>query len=333
MLTPRENALLALDHKVPERIVNLVMDANMLGTYVLRERAPAVPGRPYGGDGVDWFGVHWRYEESSGAPMVDPAYPPIMDDITCWREKVKFPDLSKVDFKAAAQADLNGPLYDPDKLNQVTILQGPFERLLSLMPTEEALCSLLEEPEACSDFFNAMADYKIELIDRMAEAYPIDLIDLHDDWGTQISSFMSVDTWKELLSGPMGRIAKHCKDKGIHVQMHSCGKIEAIVPYMVEAGIEHWSSCQGMNDIKSLVHKYGDRMTFFGCMDTPEVQAAGISQEEIDRITAQRIDDICRGGAVFPLGNSTVRGLRDAVQKALAQRQDFFEKPENRRLP
>jgi uroporphyrinogen decarboxylase len=70
----------------------------------------------------------------------------------------------------------------------------------------------------------------------MAEVYPIDLIDLHDDWGTQISSFMPVETWKQLLSEPIGRIAKHCKDKGIHAQMHSCGKIEAIVPEMVNAG-------------------------------------------------------------------------------------------------
>ncbi len=332
-LTPRENALLALEHKVPERIVDLVNDANMLGTYTIFERAPAVPGRPYGSDGVDWFGVHWRYEEVSGAPMVDPAYPPLMDDITEWKEAVKFPDLSKIDFKRAAEKDLNDPHYDPDKLNLVTIMQGPFERLLSLMATEDALCALLMEPEACADFFQAVADHKIELIDRLAEVYPIDLIDLHDDWGTQKSTFMSVDTWKALLSAPMGRIAKHCKEKGIHMQVHSCGKIETIVPEMVDAGITHWSSCQGMNDIPALVHRYGDRMTFFGCMDTPEIQLPNVPQEEIDRRTAERIDDICRGGAVFPLGNSTVPGLRAAVDKALAARKDFFTKPENRVLP
>lgn len=333
MLSPRENALLALEHKVPERIVNLIKDCNMLGTFIIHERAPAVPGRPYGSDGVDWFGVHWRYEESSGAPMVDPDYPPIMEDITQWREVVKFPDLSKIDFKSEAEKELSGPMYDPSKLNQVVIMEGPFERLLSLMPTEEALCSLLEEPEECAAFFNAVADHKIELIDRLAEVYPIDLIDMHDDWGTQISSFMSVETWKELLAEPIGRIVKHCRDKGIHVQIHSCGKIQAIVPEMVNAGVEHWSSCQGMNDIKDLVHRFGDKMTFFGCMDVPEVQVPGVTQEEIDRITARRIDDICRGGAVFPLGNSTVRGLRAAVDKALAERADFFTNPENRVLP
>ena len=333
MLTPRENALRALEHKVPDRIVDLIHDANMLATYVLAERAPAVPGRPFGSDGVDWFGVHWRYEESSNAPMVDPDYPPLMTDISEWRERVQFPDLSKVDFARAAQEDLNSPMYDPDKLNQITILQGPFERLLSLMRTEDALCALLMEPEECAALFERIADHKIELIDRLAEVYPIDLIDLHDDWGTQKSMFMSIDTWKELLSHPMGRIVRHCKDKGIHVQVHSCGRIEKLIPEMLEAGIEHWSSCQGMNDIPALVHQYGDRLTFFGGMDTPEVQRHGITQEEVEQLTADRIDLICRGGAVFPLGNSTVPGLRAAVDKALAARTDFFTKPENRVLP
>jgi hypothetical protein len=74
-------------------------------------------------------------------------------------------------------------------------------------------------------------------------------------------------------------------------------------------------------------------MTFFGCMDTPEVQIPGIPQEGVERMTAEQIDDICRGGAVFPLENSMVKGLRAAVDKALSERADFFEKPENRVLP
>lgn len=249
MLTPRENALNAYRHIVPERIVNLIKDSNNIATYALRERARAVPGRPFGSDGVDWFGVHWKYEE------------------------------------------------------------------------------------ACGEFFDRVADHKIELIDRLAEVYPIDLIDFHDDYGTQISTFMSVETWNELLAGPIGRIFRHCKEKGILIQLHSCGKVETLLPSFIAAGVEHWSSCQGMNDIKKLVHEYGDKMTFFGCMDTPEVQRRGITPEKVYALTKERIEDICRGGVVFPLGNSTVPGLGPAVQKILAEKADFFKKAEKRVLP
>ena len=333
MLTPRENALRAYNHQIPERIVNLIKDCNMLGTYVIVEKGPASPEFPMGGTGCDWFGVHWRYEESSKAPMVDPDYPPIMDDITEWKTQVKFPDLSKLDFKAAAEADLSSPNYDPDKLNQVCIMSGPFERMLDCMSAEDALCSLLDEPEACREFFDAIIDHKIELIDRLAEVYPIDLIDFHDDWGTSISTFMSVETWNELLAEPIGRVCKHCKDKGIFLQVHSCGKIETLIPSMIKAGIEHWSSCQGMNDIPKLVHEYGDKLTFFGGMDIRDIQKPGVTKEQVEKYAGERIDDICRGGVVFPLGNSSVPFLSDAVQKALAEREDFFKNPANCVLP
>ena len=332
-LTPRENALLALNHQVPQRIVNMIKDCNMLGNFIIREKGPASPQFPMGGTGKDWFGVQWRYEESSKAPMVDPDYPPIMDDITEWRSQIKFPNLDAIDFKAEAERELNGPMYDPDKLNQVCIQSGPFERLLDCMGCEEALISMMTEPEACKEFFNAVIDHKIHLIDLLAEAYPIDLIDFHDDWGTQISTFMSVDMWKELLAEPIARVCKHCKDKGIHIQIHSCGKVETLVPEMVKVGVEHWSSCQAVNDIEKLVHEFGDRLTFFGCMDTLPVRLPNVPQEEVDRLTAERIDNICRGGCVFPLGNSTVPGLREAVEKALAQREDFFKTERNRILP
>lgn len=332
-LTPRENALLALEHRVPERIVDLIGDSNMLGSFLICEKGPASPEYPMGGSGKDWFGVQWRYEESSRAPMVDPDYPPIMDDITKWRTQVSFPDLSKMDFRAAAEKDLSDPRYDPDKLNQVCIQTGPFERLLDCMGCEEALVSLLTEPEACREFFDAVIDYKIELIDRLAEVYPIDLIDFHDDWGTQISTFMSVETWKELLAEPISRVCRHCKEKGIHLQIHSCGRIEKLIPEMVRIGVEHWSSCQAVNDIEALVHEFGNRLTFFGCMDTLQVRLPGVGREEVERLTAERIDNICRGGCVFPLGNSTVPWLREAVQKALNERRDFFQKEFNRVLP
>ncbi len=333
MLTPRENALLALEHKVPERIVDLRNDCNMLGTFFLCEKSPATPERIHGGDGEDWFGVKWRYEKVCNAPMVDPAYPPLMNDITKWREQVKFPNLDEKDFAGAAKRDLSGPMYDPNKLNQVCIQSGPFERLLDLMGCEEALISMALEPEATKEFFNAVIDYKIDLIDRLAEVYPIDLIDFHDDWGTQINAFMSVEMWEELLAEPIARVCRHCKEKGIHFQLHSCGRMESLVPSMVEIGIEHWSSCQGMNDLLPLIRKYGDRMTFFGCFDTPDIQLPGVTQEEIERKTAERMDILCKGGCVLPLGTSTVPGLPEAVKKALDARKDFFSKPENRVLP
>jgi hypothetical protein len=121
--------------------------------------------------------------------MVDPDEPHLMEDISAWPEKVKFPDLDAIDWCAAAKRDLANPKYDPDKLAQVVILNGPFERMHALMGFENALCAVLTDPESCCDYFGAVIDYKIKLIDKLLEYYPIDLIDFHDDYGHQKNSF------------------------------------------------------------------------------------------------------------------------------------------------
>jgi uroporphyrinogen decarboxylase len=48
-------------------------------------------------------------------------------------------------------------------------LSGLFERMNQLIGMEEALCAFYEEPAAVEDFFQAMADYKIQCIDAMIE--------------------------------------------------------------------------------------------------------------------------------------------------------------------
>ena len=194
-LTPRENALLALNHQVPERIVDLRNDSNMLGTYLLLEKSPAQPGKPFGGDGLDWFGVMWRFEPTAGGPMPDPAYPPLMDDITEWRTQVKFPNLDEYDFKGQAEKDLNSPMYDPDKLNQIVVMSGPFERLLDLMGAVEALYSMAAEPEATREFFDAIIDYKIDADRWLAEIEENQLYDtgIEREFGDEFITLTTCD--------------------------------------------------------------------------------------------------------------------------------------------
>ena len=81
---------------------------------------------------------------------------------------------------------------DPSKITGYVMQDGLFERLLSLCPAEESLSWLLEEPEDAAEFFEAVADYKIALIEKLFREWaPFDLLINSDDWGTQISTFMA----------------------------------------------------------------------------------------------------------------------------------------------
>lgn len=45
-----------------------------------------------------------------------------------------------------------------------------------------------------------MTDYKIAYFKKIAQYYPVDIINAHDDFGANDRMFMSPDTWRELYT-------------------------------------------------------------------------------------------------------------------------------------
>lgn len=167
-MTARENAMLAYRHKQPQWIPGLFTDISIMFANPHGERY-------YGQEsGKDWFGVDWTYVPDMMAPMPTPGKE-LFTDITRWRDAVKFPDLDAIDWEAQADIDSHTDaavmattgkivrmpdgksVYDDDKLILCMVLNGPFERMHSLITFENALMSLVTEPDACSDFFGAVA--------------------------------------------------------------------------------------------------------------------------------------------------------------------------------
>ncbi len=332
-LTPKENYIRVLTHQVPEWIPNARQDEV---NYIPPEIAERAPGdgsieQALGGTGFDWFGVHWVFQPHVRAATVSHEYPPILTDIKKWKEQVKFPDLEAIDWAAAAERDKD--VFVPEKLANITLLNGPFERMHALMGMSEACMALLIEPEASSDFFSAVVDHKIRVMEKILEYYPVDQIELHDDWGHQENQFFSTEVWNSLLAPHIKRLTEFGKEKNIFLRFHSCGKIENLIPSMIEAGIEHWTSAQTINDIEGIIKKYGDRLVLTGGMDMASLKLGAIPKDEMKSIVEGQILNLCRGGALLPLGASAVVGLKETINEILEENKDFFKKPDNCLLP
>lgn len=192
MLDPRENALKLFHHEMPDYIPKygegIINNVPINGYHE----------RPEGGkDGVDWFGMEWTYAPGDVAPM--PSHNYLFEDICDWEDAVKFPDLDNFDWEEAARKD-RIPTFDREHhlLSQM-IHNGVFERLHTLMGFENALCALLTDPDECKAFFDACADYKCRLIEKLHKYYKPDIICYHDDWGSQKSLLFAPDIWSELI--------------------------------------------------------------------------------------------------------------------------------------
>ena len=87
------------------------------------------------------------------------------------------------------------------------------------------------------------------------------------------------------------------KAHGILVNQHSCGKIEAIFGDIVGMGADMWNPCQPCNDLAALKREYGERIAFFGGLDSQFVlDRPGTTPDDIRREVRRRIDELASGG-------------------------------------
>lgn len=299
LLSERENILRVYRHQMPQRLPDAFNGIQF--SYILNgfhERPPNNRG------GKDWFGVEWVYEETGDAPVPDHSKPPILDDIKNWREKVIFPELDAWDWENAAKVDKVDYLDRVKKVYNLMLLCGPFERLHMLMGFENALYALVEASEEVKAFFDAFMDYKCRLIDKIAVYYKPDVISFHDDWGTQKNLFFSPATWRILIKPQIQKAVDCCHKNNIIFELHSCGKMEQIIPEFAEMGID---SFQGMsiNDVTAMKKITGDRLTYTMVPDYQSLDAkkhsGSISGEELLREAVDYIMRCAEGGCFIPL--------------------------------
>lgn len=311
-VTSKENMKLVLEHKKPYWVP---ITSPVTGYDLQVVSCPQDNDRPpYGTSGKDWFGVSWTFEPTAGGQMITPnSY--ILEDPSQWKEKLVFPDLDSIDFSVSAE-EISRHL-DPNKVTAYLMQDGLFERLLSLCPAEEALSWLLEEPEDAKAFFNAIADYKIKLIHKlMKEWVPIDAIINSDDWGTQISTFVSPKTYEELILAPMKRITDVVHSYGKYFICHSCGKVETLVPYMVKLGFHYWEA-QSMNDLKAVKAQYGDKLAIQITLDPYILCKPDVTDEELRNYVHEVIETYGKNGGLLLSFNAPNDHVYELVTKEI----------------
>ena len=71
-----------------------------------------------------------------------------------------------------------------NKMLYTSSLSGFFERMHMLMGFENALCSLLTNPNETKEFLDAMTEFKCIELTKIKEYYNPAVLNFHDDYGT-----------------------------------------------------------------------------------------------------------------------------------------------------
>jgi len=211
-------------------------------------------------------------------------------------EAYAWPSADRYDYEAAAAvAQAWGTEY---------AVRGPywrplFCRVCDLFGMEEALAKLALEPavfEAALEVAGEQtADFCARLLAACGEAMPI--LCLGDDFATQRGLMISPEQWRRLLKPRYAKLFAVGRRAGKAVWFHSCGDITAVLPDLVDIGMEVWETVQ-LHALplspEELQREYGRHLAFFGGVNTQRLPF--VAPEAVRVEVRRRIEVLGEGG-------------------------------------
>jgi hypothetical protein len=233
---------------------------------------------------VDGWGCRWDTAEVGVCGEV--RYHPLGDD---WRGLADltppYAILDKVDFDAPSRF----ARAFPEKL--VTAMWEPampniFERMQHLRGTENLFLDLALGDERVIELRDKLWRYFRAQMVKWCET-AVDLVHIHDDWGSQTSMLISPDLWREVFKPVYQDFVTIAKEHGKFVLFHCDGFIQPILEDLVEIGVDAVNSQIFCMPIEELADTFHHRLCFWGEIDRQYTQPFGTPDDM--RAAARRL--------------------------------------------
>jgi len=138
-----------------------------------------------------------------------------------------------------------------------------------------------ENPE----IIHVMCDKITEMRIKQAQNFAlmgVDILRLGDDVTCQNGLIMSLDTYREFFKERTRKIIQAAKKikPTILVFMHSDGKIDKLVPELIDIGVDILNPVQPeCNDLEKIACDFDDKISFWGGIGTQSVMPFGTPNE------------------------------------------------------
>ena len=237
---------------------------------------------------VDLFGLKWDKSGEDGGDIGVPIEPPLAEGDF---GKYSFPEVNE-EFALEQARKLESDDRDRFRMYGVTFLL--YERAWGLRGMENLLADMLLDPGFVHELMQRIVDHHLKLLDLVLP-HDFDAVYFGDDWGSQNAMIMGPGLWRELIKPYMKQLCRKVKDSGKAVVLHCCGNIKAILPEVIEIGVDCWNTVQPeIYDLKKLKEEYGKDLCFYGGVSTqgflPHATPDEVEQECL------RVMDIMSGG-------------------------------------
>ncbi len=183
----------------------------------------------------------------------------------------------------------------PDEFRVVSMGFSLFERAWTLRGMEQIMVDMLENPSFAHELLDRITEYNLARI-RLAVTYDIDCIRFGDDWGSQAGVLMGPALWREFIKPRIARMYDAVHQAGKYVMIHCCGDVKAVLPDLVEIGVNIFNPFQPeVMDVFETKKRYHGQLSFFGGISVQRLLPLGTADEVRDE-TRMLLRELGRGG-------------------------------------
>lgn len=312
MLTAKENMIETLKKDGhPDRYVNEYEAITLLPNPFTLSTPPVIKGAD--APVANQWGVYMSFPSNVPGPYpVQDDQHLVVKDFEHWRDYVTPPSLDFSD-EAWGECKRRYDAVDGKKaLKTAMVAPGLFEQCHHMSKIEVVLMAMYEYPDELHDMIRMLTEWELKLAEGICSHLHPEALFHHDDWGSQKTTFMSVDMFEEFFVGPYKQIYGYYHDHGVkYVIHHSDSYAATFVPDMIEMGIDCWQGCFSTNNVPEMLRKYGDKISFMGGIENCLVDFEGWSDENTRQVVRRTIEEcgmhsyipcIAQGGpgSVFP---------------------------------
>ena len=142
----------------------------------------------------------------------------------------------------------------------------PFERLQFIRRSDQLYLDIAEQPSEFFDLLRKVHQFYLEELELWAST-EVDGLSFMDDWGSQHSLLISPRHWRMIFKPLYKEYIDIAHAHGKKAFMHSDGYTAAILPDLIEIGLDAINTQIFTMDIEELGRQYRGKLTFWGELD------------------------------------------------------------------
>jgi uroporphyrinogen decarboxylase len=193
-------------------------------------------------------------------------------------------------------------LYEETPYLVVANLAGaPMATAWALRGFDQSLMDLLADQSFAETLLDRILEFQIPLAERVLEEVGpyVQVVTMGDDLGTQDGPMISLEIYRKVIKPRHAQLIAAIKRKtDAKIFFHCCGSARHAIEDLVEIGVDILNPVQvaaaGM-DTAQLKRDFGDKITFWGAIDTQWVLPCGTPQD-VETEVRRRLDDLAPGG-------------------------------------